>query len=551
MKCDEGKPACRRCVSTGRTCDGYGIWGGGGNRCDNWPERRELLTEYAEFLKSHVAPAISLVCMTEKSAFTFMSTSERQCFDWFRIRTSTKLPGAFMTPFWQTLIFQACHTERSVLHAVLALTSFHRRVWLGEATTTGEQQVLNREEQFTLQQYGKAIRHLRSHLKDGDTASIRVTLITCVVFTYLELLRGRFKAADSHLQSGLMLLSEMETSKSAKPNDALVLETSREVVDDWIKLAFTRINFQVELFREPGTHKGLIFPRAIKERLPIIFHSTNQARQYLDVLLNKIFYLSKHGRRRAAQGLEGPGEELLGHQQQVKADLLSWSNAYKAAKAQPQSHYSALDSLSFLLMRLHHTMACIMVDAALQPADEQLYDKHIVTFQSIISQAIHIWKTFCTITTIEETPDFITDKSKAIAEMGWIPPLYYTALKCRDHQLRLQSINLLSLSHHREGIWDTKTVVCVAQKVVELEERGFYGKSSNVSALFPRQNHPLQLLPQSYRFHDVYIDMPEEMAGNFRITCKQKQSDGSWGIFTSEYNVMTGCWSELEWVNGS
>lgn len=35
VKCDEGRPACERCVTTGRVCDGYGIWGGGGNSYGN------------------------------------------------------------------------------------------------------------------------------------------------------------------------------------------------------------------------------------------------------------------------------------------------------------------------------------------------------------------------------------------------------------------------------------------------------------------------------------------------------------------------------------
>ncbi|KAH8753266.1 hypothetical protein F5883DRAFT_574867 [Diaporthe sp. PMI_573] len=29
VKCDEGWPGCQRCLSTRRTCDGYGVWGGG------------------------------------------------------------------------------------------------------------------------------------------------------------------------------------------------------------------------------------------------------------------------------------------------------------------------------------------------------------------------------------------------------------------------------------------------------------------------------------------------------------------------------------------
>jgi len=35
VKCDQGWPACDRCIPTGRVCDGHGIWGGGGNAyCD-------------------------------------------------------------------------------------------------------------------------------------------------------------------------------------------------------------------------------------------------------------------------------------------------------------------------------------------------------------------------------------------------------------------------------------------------------------------------------------------------------------------------------------
>jgi hypothetical protein len=29
VKCDEAYPACNRCITAGRVCDGYGIWGGG------------------------------------------------------------------------------------------------------------------------------------------------------------------------------------------------------------------------------------------------------------------------------------------------------------------------------------------------------------------------------------------------------------------------------------------------------------------------------------------------------------------------------------------
>ncbi|KAK3385315.1 hypothetical protein B0H63DRAFT_181546 [Podospora didyma] len=57
VKCDEGRPACVRCVSTGRACDGYGIWGGGSKHSDG-PQRnvRPNLNSTTQLVIATVTP---------------------------------------------------------------------------------------------------------------------------------------------------------------------------------------------------------------------------------------------------------------------------------------------------------------------------------------------------------------------------------------------------------------------------------------------------------------------------------------------------------------
>jgi hypothetical protein len=59
--------------------------------------------------------------------------------------------------------------------------------------------------------------------------------------------------------------------------------------------------------------------------------------------------------------------------------------------------------------------------------------------------------------------------SRCIVDIGWIPPLYYTAIRCRIHRVRLHAIRLLESTSHREGICDARISAAVARTVMQLE----------------------------------------------------------------------------------
>ncbi|KAL7962807.1 hypothetical protein V8C34DRAFT_269948 [Trichoderma compactum] len=178
VKCDEARPSCERCVSTGRVCDGYGIW--------------DSISKAPGKLKDGRASALSNAIVLSQ----VQRVSEKTYsigFEYFRRYTVNKLPGVFESGFWNSLVFQAC-VDPAVLHAATALGAAHKN-----------------KEAISLVEYNQAIQHLRRHLYRLDNDALRVSLITCMIFACLELLRGGFKTGHTHLSNGMQLLREIQT----------------------------------------------------------------------------------------------------------------------------------------------------------------------------------------------------------------------------------------------------------------------------------------------------------------------------------------------------
>lgn len=106
--------------------------------------------------------------------------------------------------------------------------------------------VPDEQEQFTLHQYSKAIRHLQPHFSPRNKdyrISTRIALITYALFMFLEFLRGHYTTGSTCLLNGLKLLRETQ-ARSEEPS---TLKSSLESTDDWIIETFARIHVQALL----------------------------------------------------------------------------------------------------------------------------------------------------------------------------------------------------------------------------------------------------------------------------------------------------------------
>ncbi|KAI1133316.1 hypothetical protein F5Y10DRAFT_228744 [Nemania abortiva] len=518
VKCDEGRPSCHRCVSTGRTCDGYGIWGDSG--IQQQAERAVTPRTQSDPIKYAMS-----------SHYGKLSPEQDTCFQWFRHRTYTKLPLPFVTPFWRTLVLQACAAEPAILHAVLALGSAHQKESLGEEGETKESHdTLDSQQKFMLQEYGRAMRDLQPHFLSQDRRSTHVALVVCTLFTFFENLLGRYATANAHLHSGLRLLAE-----TYAPVDRLEGGTAtperRGYVDDWIIESFARLHVQAALL---GQGLPSIYPRLPKFPLtpiPIVFESTNQAAHYMDRLLLEIVHLIEKYRSLDDGAIDAT---LHDTQQRLQAELRHWLAAYDATDPDTSEGFSAMDWFYIRVLRGYHTMATIIINTCTWPMCETMYDLYTAEFIFLIEQLVAIWKAHVARPVWHPTPwttEMPRKISHSVGDKAWIPLLYFVALKCRVRRIRLQAIRLLSQTEHKEGIWDSRLALIIAKEVMCIEEGDYYrdfekDDKFTIVSIPTDEDLTLPPLPDHRRLYNIRVGLPEHSMGVLTLGYEQKQEDG-------------------------
>jgi len=156
VKCDEGRPACLRCTSAARVCDGYN---------DAQPPRS--------------SPSNRISIIAGPSSDIHASTQSHRSFSFFVQRTSPQLAGFFGSDFWERIVLQTAYHEPAVRHAVVAVGSLHE---MFEHQTV----MIDANKVFALKEYNLAIKHLLIPLPPNKKRRIDICLITCILFICFE-----------------------------------------------------------------------------------------------------------------------------------------------------------------------------------------------------------------------------------------------------------------------------------------------------------------------------------------------------------------------------
>lgn len=536
VKCDEGRPACQRCVSSRRVCDGYGIWGGGSKVYSPAAAARSALGVVA------LSKATSVQRPT-------VSDAEHRYLDWFTQRTATKMAGMFAWDFWDNLLLQATANEPAVLHAVLALSTAHHSRFSRGLTEisdphTSWTDVPGALEEFTLQQYNKAIGHLSQQpsSKGGNVKPVvRVTLITCAVFISLEVLRGNYRTANKHLQNGLRLLDQMKPSTPTGPRRTgsmtLVVgpKHNREVIDDWLVDTFARLNLQSTLASgTSGAATHQVLSRTLSAELPKhAYASVQQARLHIDRLMNNIICLQAD-----IECEEEIAAEHLAERNQIQDELRMWHRAFTVYQKEYIDFYNIKDRLAATVLRSFHAMASVMVATCFSQNSEMDFDAHTAHFMNIINNSIEMFTMIMA---------FLPKSTYGVStvDVGWLPPLYYTAIKCRVQRIRHQAIMLMSVSGHNEGFWDARIAVIVAKDIVKTEEGDFYTGMGCLDG-FNELTDPLPaeeelcsypILAEDRRVSNVQVSLPDGTSESLVVSWQSKLKDGRWELETREHDT--------------
>ncbi len=497
VKCDEQQPVCRKCLSSGRVCDGYGIW-----------SEHKRITGLA-IQKNLGSPAY------HPNTLPGLAQEEKRQLHRFRNMLTGKLSQPFGSHFWNSLVLQLSQSEPAVLHAALALTSVYERfvqdqgrLDFSSAAPSGL---------FSLRQYNQAIRALVSNTSLETTLSLRIAIVSCVLFVCLEILRGDVNAMQAHFAAGIKLLRQLQRQEQRVPtrNSIVILSEGPEAFDDHLVEVFARLNMQFLMLGQGPQSKETFCPAFQYGRhvyMPRHFCTAQQARQSANpILLSTMHFIMETEQLSLMTDAQPllPNAKMLEKRRALQAGLSEWITGYNSSINSYLASISWSEKLGLTTLRVYAEMSTILLDTCFS-TKETAYDPHLPKFKSIIDRYQEFHKSL--------ESQHCKGQPYFTIEPSFFPPLYFTALKCRDWSTRHQALSFLQKYHHMEGPWTGAMLAIVAGHVVSLEEKHFGGAlqspaaTSNPLAQTPPSTRSSIVLPEFARIHCVECKLPDRRA---------------------------------------
>ncbi|KAI9834415.1 MAG: hypothetical protein M1819_003026 [Sarea resinae] len=575
VKCDEQKPECQRCVSTGRKCSGYDTThkiSSSHNQRPIFPHvksngDRDVSTASSDSVRQPPPPPASSSLLSRRQALCQAYTGksliatrpsthillqdsvESRGYDFFRLRTRVELPGLFQSDLWSYLLLQLSHSEPAIHHAVIAVGSLHERQEKSDMAfeTAVIEDMTDPSYRFCLQQHHAAVYHLYSRLRKQDRNSAVIALVTCFLFICFEFLRRRIDDASAHLRSGVKILLEMLSRGRAAKADVdadtgtdtnmVVISTLKpsSVEEDLLDL-FARLDIQSTMcgsktllgplsVQNPDRvmigSKSLLGPITVasptwveEDQIPESFTSLVEAQRYLAEHINCAL---RSFNTRMMLGLEE--QDHVDPQRQLERDrqlsrFTGWLAAYNNFLQHSSRHLTSKELLLADFLRLKYLNLFVMLSHCLDGGVQMTTDQHNLEFKTMLSLAENI------VNSAENPRSFQMD-------MGPLACVFYTALKCRDPPTRHRAVELLLSKRRREGLFDSFVMGRFVAAVVKVEERGYEGIKEAAE------------LPESARIGGVEGELTEDQT-TLILDCRRREPGTDIWVSWNEYVPVRG-----------
>lgn len=344
--------------------------------------------------------------------------------------------------FWKILLPQIAHADPGAHAAcvVLGTAVMHRRDRAGERFTT------------VSKHYGRAIQQIQHDLATRPTEVANIACM-CFLLVMTDLLMNRHGQALSHLQGALALLNcrhqKICPDQSITPGISTP-EASHFALIDVIDIAALSLDVSVSSYASEMPPR-LSSPRTFDSSL-----STGVKGQELRALitlhaayefLNRASHFKYVPPQFHPQGID------IEHGRHL-ANMMSVAHALSLALSQD----SALDDKRLLTMRMQ-CHSCLMRLATILCPEECIYDTYTELFRCILEDASVMLRGL-------EMP--LGDQLGFSADLGLIQPLSFTAMKCRDPDIRVAALDLLEQCG-TDGPFDARVLAAISRRVIELE----------------------------------------------------------------------------------
>jgi hypothetical protein len=494
VKCDETKPSCRRCLRFNGECDGYEV------DLTRTPSK-VIMPKTLAPLAPKLVPSTPTESPTSAFGDELWSTSsvgdlEYRYFRFFHEKTISRLSGYLGESMWNRLVLQACETEPSIRHAVIAIGALDMAFESGEIRHNGKRPMFpqtgeNRgnagsHHQFALEQYAKAIKQMRDTLSE-PRRDMKNTLIACLLFVCFEKFHANNHLSLDEAQTGLKMVNGWlpQFVKQGALHGSHVpgpKSPASYVIEDELIHAFARLDLVLFPNEEPLKNCSKSRPSILEvcRLMPETFLSVEEARMYWELMWKQTLQYITNGtgwssilgledseRIRSGEFWDSSFHDIRPRCDEKKEDYLygiaKWSRAFEHLFIDSQRNLK--DFAPATSLSLQHKAYQLAIAGGFR--GEMYYDDHLKTFKDILSLS-------------ERLMLYVKDRESADRAIISLERLitgsiYMVARLCRDCHTRRKAIAMLEATPRREGTWDSVLMARIASISVGIEEDHWAG----------------------------------------------------------------------------
>jgi len=240
-KCDEARPACSQCSSTGRRYD----------LIQSHPNHHAKNSDMAIARRPQMSS--ELLRPSLPSHMRKLTHAEASHFDYFRLVCARDFALCLESAPWESLLLRNVHLEPAICHAALAIAALSRhyysptQVWYDPGSTSSAVE-------FSILHYNLAIKILNGRLERSIESS-ELAVLASVLFIHIEAFQelqdneGRPNLISAHLNGGLAIVLNLKS-------------LSQNV--DYLETALNHIRSQIEQFESFSARYNDSFSGSLK-----------------------------------------------------------------------------------------------------------------------------------------------------------------------------------------------------------------------------------------------------------------------------------------------
>lgn len=408
VKCDEEWPACKRCTSTGRKCDGY-------NKSS----------------PPSSSPALGL------PIFGLAKASEARHYEFFIYQVVPGLPTTINEDFWHRVIPQFSVSDCVVWDAVTAMS-----ILLQQTRSSKSKNTASIDQQTALRSYNKSVSGLQAQLNARQAWSTACS-ITCIIYICIECLQGNHAEAMAIYRRALNLMSSAKLSPRLHAEaeiDAAVLTLLEHMA-----LSRGQANAIERVRLKPGV--GYDSMRSARKDLNTLMAEAHQfVCDVEEVKLVQAFNNNKFW--------EASPDIIQQHDDLVQR-MRQWRFAVDCTNVNADRDEQEMYHVGLLAYEQYFIWVGVLL-SMFETANDDFFEN----FASMIHHAEELLKIFRGV------------NIGFSFETRFIPMVGIMAHKCRHPILRRRAIDLLHRGPQRENLWTAENELRAARATVAFEESG-------------------------------------------------------------------------------